>query len=248
MPCALSLLPEGPNYRAEAFRRGLRAAGFKVCDGNWRPSPGDALLIWNRYPRHDEQIRRFEKAGASVLVIENGYFGKEWIGRKWFAISRGHHNGAGSWPEGGPERWDGWGVELAGWREGGETILLPQRGFGEPGVRMPEDWLQRAQAAHPYARTRSHPGPGVHPQDEFERDLARAGRAVTWASGAGLKALLLGIPVECWFPRWIGAPAASAPGEPARRGDRLAMFRRLAWAMWTADEVESGEAFRCISS
>lgn len=239
---ALSLLPDGPNYRAGAFRRGLEAAGFEVAAFD-RPERGDCLLIWNRYPRHETIARKFEQAGGTVLVIENGYFGKDWIGKKWFAISRGHHNGAGTWPRGGWERWERWHVAIAPWRAEGETVILSQRGYGEPGVKMPEGWPAEAARDHPGARHRPHPGPGA---DTLEGDLAGAGRVVTWASGAALRALLWGIPVEAWSPSWIGAAAASRPGEPAFRGDPLPMFRRLAWAMWTADEVESGEAFRCI--
>jgi hypothetical protein len=59
---------------------------------------------------------------------------------------------------------------------------------------------------------------------------------------------LLGIPVFYEFDRWIGARAAlpiSVWGAEPKRDDaaRLAMLRRLAHAMWTLEEVRSGEAF-----
>jgi hypothetical protein len=72
---------------------------------------------------------------------------------------------------------------------------------------------------------------------------------VTWGSGAALKALAMGVPVFHTFPQWIGAGAANPLGsdlEKPFRGDRLPMFRRLAWAMWPLHELESGAAFAAL--
>ena len=67
-------------------------------------------------------------------------------------------------------------------------------------------------------------------------DLTGTGSVVTWNSGAALKALKLGVAVWYEFPQWIGAraarPLAEWGAEPKRDdADRLAMFRRLAWAI-----------------
>ena len=64
-----------------------------------------------------------------------------------------------------------------------------------------------------------------------------------------LKALVWGIAVVYAFPKWIGGDAGqlmSGSTFPiAHRDDeaRLEMFRRLAWAQWSLDEITSGEAF-----
>lgn len=69
---------------------------------------------------------------------------------------------------------------------------------------------------------------------------------VTWNSGAALKALKLGVAVWYEFTQWIGAQAARPlsewGAEPKRDdADRLAMFRRMAWSMFTLDEIRTGE-------
>ena len=82
---------------------------------------------------------------------------------------------------------------------------------------------------------------------KLEDDLRDAWACITWGSGAALKALTLGIPVFHGMPNWIGAGAAlpmHADLEHPARGDRLPAFRRLAWAMWNLQEIESGEPFR----
>lgn len=233
MPFALQLLPEGPNYRKPVFDAGLERAGYMPVDGG-APAPEDIVVMWNRHPRHEPLAREYERAGARVVVVENGYLGKTWIGKKWFAISVGHHNGAGQWRDGGAARWDSWGVEMSPPRApGGETVILGQRGIGEPGLASPVNWEHRAQARYG-GRIRAHPGAGADSGDLLY-DLRTASRVITWGSGAAVLAKLAGIEVINEFPQWIGA------GD-----DGLATFRRLAWAMWTAEEVESGEAFRWL--
>lgn len=253
MPRALCMIRPLPHYRRDAFEAGLRATGYKLVPALSDPKPDDLLVIWNRQGSNQTLAKQFTAAGAKVLVAENGYMGKRWIDREWFAISRDHHNGAGRWPAGGPERWDNWGVELKPWRESGtEVVLLPQRGIGEPGVAMPLNWTKDTLAvlATRFARVRQHPGDkeGV----PLETDLRNASSVVTWASGAAIKAIAMGIPCFYSFPKWIGAPAAR-PLADYRNGPlrddaaRLAMFRRLAWAMWTLEEIQSGVAIGALT-
>lgn len=244
---AQCLLPDGPNYRRADFLSGLRAAGYDVQQRVARPGPGDVLVIWNRPARHEMEARRFEQAGAAVLVCENGYLGKQWRGEKWFAIAEGHHAGAGRFPAGSRDRWDRWRVDAAPWRAGGsEVVVLAQRGIGEPGVASPPGWADRV-ARELGGRVRPHPGADA-PPIALADDLAEAMCVVTWHSGAALQALLLGVPVFHGFSDWIGAgagrPIAHWKLGPKRDdGARLAMFRRMAWAMWTAGEVRAGVPF-----
>lgn len=245
---ALSLLRDSLHYRADAFRSGLRANGFEVVETLDDPRPGDVLLSWNRGGARNVHARRFESAGARVVVAENGYLGKGWRDDKWFALALGHHCGAGAWPDGGPARWDALGVDLEPWRQGGtQTLVLEQRGIGEPGVASPYGW---AESVAPMVRGRIRRHPGGEPvQVTLRDDLADVGQVVTWSSGAALLALIMGVPVFYAFPRWIGAPASQPLAAFATVGPlrddaaRLGMFRRLAWAQWTLAEVESGYAF-----
>lgn len=244
---ALNLLRPSLHYRKSSFDDGLSAAGFKLVERLPDPKPGDVLLCWNRYAGNHELAQQFERAGASVLVAENGLLGKGWRGGEWFALALGHHSGAGEWKPAGSERWDGWAVELAPWRTGGaETVILGQRGIGERGIRSPDHWAESVRGRIG-GRVRAHPG--TSQAKPLAADLADARQVVTWHSGAALQALTMGVPVWYAFPQWIGAGAARPlsewPGEPKRDdAARLAMFRRLAWAMWNLDEVRTGEPIR----
>lgn len=245
MKRALCLIREDLVYRRDLFRAGLEANGFTWVSRIDVPTPADVLVIWNRYGAYHQTANRFEAAKAQVIVAENGYLGRKLHGMDWYAMSLNNHNGAGTWHEGGPERWDSLGIELAPWREGGrEVVLLPQRGIGPPGVAMPKNWTYKARQRVGSCRVRPHPGEG--PCVPLDQDLKNAKSVVVWGSGAGIKALIMGIPVQYEMPNWIGAPAASKLGQPLFRGDRLPCLRRLAWAMWNEREIGSGQAFHWL--
>lgn len=249
---AMLMLLDQPRKRDEtaAFEAGLRAAGFTVHRDIRDPKKGDVLVCWNRQGREHTTARRFEQAGARVLVTENGYLGAKWAGRRWYALAVGHHNGRGMWPEGGPERWDGWGVELRPMRSapGSLPLILAQRGIGEPDLRPPERWLEEARR-RTGGTIRMHPGTRTD-GPTLEADLAGRDQVVTWSSGAAIKAMLLGCRCSYGMRGWIGAPAATDLMRPA--GDtgphhpnfmvdrREAMFRRLAWAMFSDAEIAAG--------
>lgn len=253
-PVASDTLPPGHRYRRILFHRGLERRGYRVGQPpKARPGPHDVLLIWNRGAVNDHHARRYEAAGARVIVIENGYIGRDKRGDDLYAMALGHHLGAGTWhSEGGPARWAALNVPLTPWRkEGREVIVLPQRGFGEPGIAMPHGWeidvvkrLQRATRRP--IRVRPHPGKD---RPDPDVDLQDAHCAVTWASGAGIKAICLGVPVFYEMPKWIGGAAATfGIGNIEDRffGDRLPMLERLAWSQWSSDEIETGEPFKWL--
>lgn len=213
---------------------GFERLGYSVRTGvTHSPAPDDVLLTWNRIGSGQQAAHAFESRGLSVLVVENAAWGNGFNGGRWLTLARERHNTAGTFPVGGPDRWDALGVELAPWRGDGETVILPQRGIGPPGVAMPYDWANRARARYG-GRIRAHPGRAE--TIALATDLARCGRVVTWGSGAAIKALMMGIPVISEMPNWIGEQDNSDVG-------RLEMFRRLAWAQWTLDEISTGEPF-----
>jgi hypothetical protein len=121
---------------------------------------------------------------------------------------------------------------LADWRdEGGETVVLPQRGFGPAEVAQPNGWLERQNG-----RIRPHPGNRKAPAKTLAEDLEKASWVTTWGSAAAIQALMWGVKVRSDFKNWIAAQDNTTEG-------RLAMFRRLAWAQSTLAEIASGEAF-----
>lgn len=216
--------------RQRVYTAGLQRLGYDVRMGLCRnPEAGDILCTWNRIQEADEVARVFTERGCPVLVTENASWGNDFAGRRWYTIARDYHNESGRFPLGGTDRWDDLGVRLEPWRTSGETVVLPSRGIGPYVSRMPRGWALRQNG-----RVRPHPGRGV--SIPLEQDLAHAGKVVTWASGAAIKALMWGIPVESHFDRWIGQQDNTDEG-------RLAMFRNLAHAQFTLEEIESGEPF-----
>lgn len=216
--------------RCEAFISGLERIGYQVERGlTMNPGDRDIMVSWNRIGQADIAAKRFEAFGRPVLVVENASWGNEFAGESWYTMAIGYHNTAGCFPIGGPERWDRLGVEFKPWRPAGETVVLPQRGIGPVGVAMPRGWPQQQTG-------RIRPHPGRFPGRPLEEDLANAGKVVTWGSGAAIKALIWGIPVESHMPNWLAQQDNTDAG-------RLGMFHRLAWAQVRLSEISSGEAF-----
>jgi len=252
---AYCLIRQGPHYRHEAFVAGLKACGYEVVCGFPGGTIGrdDVLVIWNRYGANHQLAERFERAGAAVLVAENGYLGRDRDGIQYYALARGGHNGSGTWPDGGVERWARLGVDLKPWRDGGDYILVaPNRNFGSPTMVMPVGWGERTakalEAAGHKVRLRLHPGT-KKPERSLEEDLAGARAVVIWASSVGVHALVAGVPVVCESQYWICRSAAyrawnKDEADDEMRLDRFGAMRRMAWAQWTIEELAAGEPFR----
>ena len=256
MKRVICLIQRHGSYRREAFIAGARKLGYEEAtlaylpdtEKPFKPDKEDLLITWNRYGHH-QVYKDFEGAKAPILIAENGYMGKSWLGDTWYSLSLDQHNGAGRWPDKGPSRWRSFGYELQPYRTGGtEVVVLPQRGIGWPGVAMPANWLAKLHL--PCAsRVRSHPGNSGMAERSLEADLSEARAVVTWGSGAAIKALAMGIPAVYDMPKWIGKDAAThltevvdwdnIPHKPRER-----MFERLAWAVWRLSEIESGEAIQ----
>jgi len=244
------LFKDGLHYRKSCFEHGVKTLGYAITPYINDPRSGDLLVIWNRSFRGSEDAQRFERGGATVLVAENGLLGKGFRGGNWFSLALHHVAGCGgAFPDLGPSRWDAMGVALAPWHlDGGDIVILGQRGIGEYGVKSPEGWEHQTQA-RVGGRIRKHPGKtgdGV----PLAEDLSNTSAVATWASSAALQALALGVPVWYAHPNWVGRTAAR-PLEvfgkiaPARDdAARLAMFRRIAWCMWEIGEIDSGAAFK----
>jgi len=124
--------------------------------------------------------------------------------------------------------------------------------MGENGIKQPSGWLpdvveRLSRLTQRPIQIRYHPGQRPHPPIDFEGTWA----AVTWASGAALKAIVSGIPVFHEMPNWIGGTAARYGIEELERpflGDRNPMLHRLSWAQWSAEEIASGEPFGYLLS
>jgi hypothetical protein len=257
---------ESPLYRREVFLTGLMKAGYQLHTNIHNVSNRDVLVIWNRYWNSHELASQFEKAGGRVIVAENGYLGAGGTSPKfdivkgpqphhYFALSVHGHNGRGTWPDGGPERFDKLRVVLHPFRDGEHVVVAPNRPFGQPGSIMPSDWgpltvkvLEKLTKRRVVLR--SHPGNDLPPRP-LVADLAGAHAMVIWNSTAGIHALQAGVKVISMAPNWIMRMGAlfeladvDKPLPTSVDELRLAAFRRMAWAQWTAEEISTGEPFR----
>jgi hypothetical protein len=228
-----NLLRSNDHYRAHVFAAGLQRHGF-VVEPKWQrsPLPEDALLIWNRTRGNEPIADIYERAGARVIIAENGFTPP--ASGKHYALFLDHHNGAGRWHVGDRPRHP-----------------IP-RGIGERGIAMPSTWARAvldrlALITDRPIVLRPHPGHRKNGEpDSLPAQLAEAHCAVTWGSGAGIKAMQAGIPVLHEFEQWIGGPgAARLDGQLERcdTPDRELLWTRISWAQWTLAEIESGEAF-----
>lgn len=226
--------------RIAAFEAGFHALNY-VCSGAQPPARPpdrrDVYVSWNLIGYARVVADMFKAAGARVLVVENATWGNSFAGKRWYTLCRDVHNTVPreTLPMGHESRFDALGVDLAPFRTSGEVIILPQRGIGPAGVAMPFNWTLKASHRHQGARIRYHPG--TKPCKPLAEDLAKAGRVVTWGSGAAVLALTYGVAVTSDMPNWIGAQDNTDAG-------RLAMFRRLAWSQVTLDEIADGSALQ----
>ena len=94
---ALVLIRAQPHYRREAFERGLRAAGFTVVSQLPNPSPRDLVLTWNRYGASHAMATSAEAHRCPVVVVENGYYGRDDEGRQLYTLQRSMLHGYGRW-------------------------------------------------------------------------------------------------------------------------------------------------------
>ena len=250
-PRALCLARSGDRL----FEIGLRSVGYQLLDAVPQDiSPEDVVIAWNRRRCDEDTIRRFERAGARVIIAENGYIGNNGYGKKLFAMALGHHCGAGKWHVGDEHRWRRHNIRLADWRsEGSEIIVLPQRAIGEPGVAMPKEWdWQIVERLRKVTKrpVRVRPHPGKEPAaTALHEDIAHAWAVVTWSSGAAIKALAMGVPAFYLFKDWIAAPMAKFGIDDIENpylGDRVPALHSIGWAQWTAEEIMNGLPFRYL--
>lgn len=264
-PRALILVRPQPHYRRGAFEAGARAAGLDPVTSLPNPTAADVCITWNRYGASDAQARAVEAAGGRVVVVENGYLGRDAAGQKLYAMQRSMLHGFGPFHVGEEDRLEALGVRFLPWRTGGtEVVVLAQRGIGVDPVRSTPDDAQRVASAIRQAtglpvRIRTHPG-DREPEIPLADDLRDALYVVTHTSAAGLHAMMLGVPCVTTAPWWLGCPAALyvVPGserwprtaaELVRDDERrISTFNRIAWAQWTVDEISTGEPIRRVLS
>lgn len=262
MRTAYCVIREQPCYRSDAFRKGLTAAGYRVVNG-MPPTPykpRDVFVIWNRYWSNHEAATKFEKAGGVVLVAENGYYGKDADGVQFYALAGHGHNGSGLWHVGAHGlRLGTLGATPAPWRASGLHVLVcGQRGIGSPTMASPPNWHDdTARSLRKYTGRdiviRRHPGEvGYKSTHTLEEQLVNAHAVVVWSSGAGVKALMAGVPVFYCAPHWICQDSALAGITSIEYpllddGLRELALHKMSWAQWSVAELATGHPFELLA-
>lgn len=243
----LSLIRREPYYRRDAFDAGLRAHGL-IPSSSPAPAPGNVLVVWNRKPPVEDNLAaQYERAGGKVIVVENAYAQR--VDKSMYAISLGQHHMGG--PTGPDDRFAALGFEVKPWRStpGGHVLICGQRSIGSPAMASPPQWAERmAERVRKLGlkpRIRQHPG-NFKATVPLEKDLEGAYACAIWSSGAGVRALIEGIPVVYSAPHWICKTAASAGLNNMGFGDtsRRMALHTMAWGQWTVAEIAAGEPFK----
>jgi hypothetical protein len=251
---AICYIRPDPVYRREAFVSGLAKAGYRLAERGRPSSRDDLLVIWNRYGRFESLADDWELDGGSVLVAENGYIGKDELGRQYYALAIHGHNGSGWWPVDDADRFSLLGISVLPWanRTEGYSLICGQRGIGSRTMASPPNWhfeTQRAMEKHCAVKVRLHPG-NKPAATKLDDDLENAKECVIWSSASGVKSLVMGVPVRYAAPHWVCESAAVplVPGDATAKpvqndADRARALHRMSYAQWSVAEIESGEPF-----
>lgn len=249
------LVRKEPYYRRQAIEVGLQRLGYKLVDVPvWPNKKEDLLVLWNRKRGAEETLAEdWERRGGTVIVVENGYLQK--VDKTMYAVSAHQHNGAGYFPVGTEDRFSALGFEVKPWRTGGDYVLVcAQRGIGSKLMASPPGWERRIAANLQQITTlpiriRQHPG-NFAPKVPLLDDLKAAESCVIWSSGAGVRALVEGVPVAYYAPQWVCEAAAgrkwSKAGEDPQEHNREAALHRMSHGQWAVAEITTGEPFARI--
>jgi len=243
-----------PAYRRVTFEQMLVRHGYKLHPSTFQPEgPEDILVTWNRMKGANHiWAQRWEQRGGTVLVTENGYLQREKYTH--YAISVHGHNGSGWFPIGDEDRFSKLGFELKPYRdpvEPGHALICAQRGIGSPTMASPSQWAEKTlrllEEGNIFARIRQHPGTFKNRSD-LMTDLKGARSCVIWSSGAGVRAMVEGIPVFYDAPHWICADAAwkftvGLVNFTPRTNDedRVKALHKMSHGQWRHEEIATGE-------
>lgn len=210
--------------------------GYSITNhygGSVPRSREDILCLWNRKKgADDDAATAWERRGGTVLIIENGYLQR--VDKTFYAISVHGHNGSGRFPVGNEDRFSKLGFEMKPQAlRDGYVLVCGQRGIGSPLMASPPMWAERHAKSITGVPTkvRLHPG-NAAPKIPLERDLAGASECHIWSSGAGVRALVEGVPVKHHAPHWICE---------GWRTNREAALHKMSHGQWYFDEIATGE-------
>ena len=199
-----------------------------------------------------------------VVILERGFVDRE----NYYGVALDGLNGLGYFGNANspPDRWKKLGTEIKPWRTKPKNayILVCGQVPWDASVQHTDHiaWCQetvaRIEGLEMPVRFRPHPlvkgkvNFGLDESDrEYEEDLAGASAVVTFNSTSGALAALEGVPIFALDPGSIAYPIANHEItrellENPDRKDREQWAYDLAYAQWTAEEMETGQPWRQI--
>jgi len=251
---AVLRLRKEPYYRRAAFEAGLKRVGFVLTEMNEPNGPEDWRVVWNRQGTEERACDKWEAAGGTVIVAENGYL--QQVDKTYYAISVHGHNGSGWFPVGNENRFLKTGFHIQPEKPiVGSVLVIGQRGIGSHAMKSPPQWgeqtLKAIQKLTKFpAVLRPHPG-NFAPRVPLVCDLAKAAQCVIWSSAAGVRALVEGLTVFYAAPRWICEEGAYSFKDIPKVIDqsnlgRLSALHTMSHGQWHHDEITTGEPFARI--
>jgi hypothetical protein len=261
---AAVLVRQRDGWPWEEIASGLRAIGIEPV---FTTGPADAyeiVVTWNDYGSRARTAEAARAKGALHLCLENG----PGLDPRTVLIQVGGHNGPQFLrPSGGGERAKTYLPRLEPWRVTSHhlsALICGQRGGGYSPLAMPREWpgetaikLQEigfrriSYRPHPERDARAVIPKGVpitYSGNDLEYDLREVDLCVVFTSMAAIEAIMRGVPTIYCGPRHIASEVIRSGLKPfslhSLMVDREAFFRKLAWNIWSLDELASGQAFR----
>lgn len=256
MPHAYVHLPATAHYRREAFVNGFARLGFIVHmeQPTKTMAAQDAAIVWNMTGRSHQTLDH--SGQGALMVAENGYCGADRAGHQFYAIALDGHNGSGRWHAPDDSRLRALNLDFKPFyaRDHGRVLVADQRGIGSRLMRSPAGFADQtafeiATQIGADVRIRRHPGRHA-PERTLAEDLEWAETLVVWSSNCATRALREGIQTFFKAPAIVTAGAAQ-PYNPTCLGEfteeaRWDAYARMAWAQWSLDEINSGEALKIL--
>src|SRR6185437_4707495 len=176
----LAVPPVETEYPYAAIREGVRRLGWQVMPMVGDIEDADLLITWSPWngSRRQALQRSFVAAGKPVIVMENGWL-SPLGGRTFYQVALDGWNGTGTFPAGGPERWEGWRAMPWAWKQGGSyALVIGQRGGPDDPRTAPRDWHKTIHLPLPVLRRDRECQTPLHVQ------LRDAAECHVWTSNA----------------------------------------------------------------
>jgi hypothetical protein len=257
MPCR----PSAYNGWPRSLEKGIKACGDQVTISDDINPGADVQAFWGlkRRPGKVALAR-----GYDCLIIERAYLGNR---HKWRAMG---WNGLNGWADFKnhdvePDRWDKyWREGLKPWKKGGDYALIIGQVPGDAALRGLDIYQWAAEVAeeahryYPSVKFRNHPdvasrGWGIPNADlqegTLEQAFAECAVVITYNSNTAVEAVYNGVPAVSMDGGSMAWDVTTHDlSEPLYREDRHDWGRRIAYSQWLPNEIESGEAWRHLSS